>query len=50
MPLFATFGLLTATMMAMALVATLLVLPPLLHAVTRDVADDVPAASVAVPV
>ncbi len=36
MPLFASYGLLTAVMIAMALVATLLVLPSVLVAVTRD--------------
>lgn len=36
MPMFAAFGLLTATMIAMALVATLLVLPPLLRLTSRD--------------
>ena len=36
MPLFAAYGLLTALMIAMALTATLLVLPPLLRLSTRD--------------
>jgi len=36
MPLFASYGLLTAVMIALALTATLLVLPSLLVAVTRD--------------
>lgn len=36
MPLFAAYGLLTALMIAMALVATLVVLPSVLVAITRD--------------
>jgi predicted RND superfamily exporter protein len=36
MPLFASYGLLTAVMIALALTATLLVLPSLLVAATRD--------------
>jgi uncharacterized protein len=36
MPMFASFGLLTAVMIAMALTATLLVLPPLLRLTSRD--------------
>lgn len=39
MPLFATYGLLTAIMITMALVATLLVLPPLLRLATHDTAS-----------
>ena len=38
MPLFASYGLLTAVMITLALTATLLVLPSLLVAVTRDTA------------
>ena len=36
MPLFASYGLLTAVMIAMALAASLLVLPALLTLITRD--------------
>ena len=36
MPMFASYGLLTAVMIAMALVASLLVLPSLLMLVTKD--------------
>ena len=36
MPMFATYGLLTAIMIALALAASLLVLPSLLLAVTSD--------------
>lgn len=36
MPLFASYGLLTAVMIALALLATFVVLPPLLWLVTRD--------------
>ena len=50
MPLFASYGLLTAVMIALALTATLLVLPSLLVATTQDatrvptrVEDPVPA-------
>jgi len=39
MPMFASYGLLTAVMIAMALVASLLVLPSLLMVVTRDRAE-----------
>ncbi len=39
MPMFASYGLLTAVMIAMALTASLLVLPSLLMLVTRDRAD-----------
>jgi uncharacterized protein len=39
MPLFAAYGLLTAVMIAMALVATLLVLPPLLRLTSKDERD-----------
>jgi predicted RND superfamily exporter protein len=46
MPLFASYGLLTAVMILMALVATLIVLPSLLVLVTRDIAGpDVPNGS-----
>jgi predicted RND superfamily exporter protein len=46
MPLFATYGLLTALMIVMALVATLAVLPAILVATTRDrVADDTETAT-----
>ncbi|MDH3398442.1 MAG: MMPL family transporter, partial [Acidimicrobiia bacterium] len=40
MPMFASYGLLTAVMIAMALAASLLVLPSLLMVVTRDRAED----------
>ena len=40
MPLFAAYGLLTALMIAMALVATLIVLPSVLVAITRDRGDE----------
>jgi uncharacterized protein len=48
MPMFASFGLLTAVMIAMALTATIVVLPPLLYAVHRPApsttaVDDDPA-------
>ena len=39
MPLFASYGLLTAVMIAMAAAASLLVLPSLLVLVTRDAAE-----------
>lgn len=43
MPLFAAYGLLTAIMIGMALVATLVVLPGILVMITRDVAMSAPA-------
>ena len=42
MPLFASYGLLTAIMIAMALVATMLVLPTLLRATAAPAAEPVP--------
>ncbi len=42
MPLFAAYGLLTALMIVMALVATLVVLPSVLVAVTKDAAPEEP--------
>lgn len=43
MPLFAAYGVLTALMIAMALTATLLVLPPLLRLSTRDLPGPPPS-------
>ncbi|HET6495862.1 MAG TPA: MMPL family transporter, partial [Thermoleophilia bacterium] len=43
MPMFASYGLLTAVMIAMALAASLLVLPSLLMIVTRDRGEDTAA-------
>jgi predicted RND superfamily exporter protein len=42
MPMFAVYGLLTAVMITMAAMATLLVLPSLLVAVTKDAAPQAP--------
>ena len=47
MPLFAAYGLLTALMIGMALVATLVVLPSVLVSITRDadpISDSPPTA------
>ena len=42
MPMFAVYGLLTAVMISMAAAATLLVLPSLLVAITKDKAPRAP--------
>lgn len=42
MPMFAVYGLLTAVMITMAAAATLLVLPSLLVAITKDRAPQAP--------